>query len=224
MKEMLKAQLKKLYQCVQLTNKINKLVIRLVFKLEKSDYMKIGLYPGSFNPIHKGHIAIINKLLSAKLIDKIILIPLNSHPNKNIEKTINNRIEMLKIYESANILIDDNSKELYTYEIMDKYKNLYPKENLYYIIGSDNLNSIDRWKNSEEVLKNNFIIINRPEYNTLELINDKKLNKDNFTIINLNYDISSTMIRDKIKEKENIYEYLDKEVINYIIENKLYIE
>ena len=186
--------------------------------------MKIGLYPGSFNPVHKGHISIIGKLLNDQIIDKIIIIPLNNHPHKNIAETLNKRIDMLKLYETENIIIENNSSIKYTYEIMDKYKNKYKDNDIYYIIGSDNLESIDRWKNAKEVLENKFIVIARPGYNASELITKKRLNGNNFIIIDSNYNISSTTIREKVKNSENVDDFIDQEIYNYIINNHLYTE
>jgi len=187
--------------------------------------MKIGIYVGSFNPPHKGHIKIVNHLIN-NYLDKIIIIPTGNYWDKKDLISINDRINMLKFYEKENIIIDNKNNNIeYTYEILNNLSREYKKEELYLIIGADNVINFDKWKNYEEVLTYNLIILNRNNINVLEYLN--KLNKkDKYIIVNdlPNIDISSTMIRNKIKN--NIYDklsmYLDKEIYDYIKENNLY--
>jgi len=186
--------------------------------------MKIGVYVGSFNPPHKGHIKIVNHLIN-NYLDKVIVIPTGNYWDKKDLVNINDRINMLKLYETENILIDDKNNNIeYTYQILDKLSNEYKKDNLYLIIGADNIVNFDKWKNYEEILKYNLIILNRDNINITEYL--ERLNKkDKYVIVNdlPNIDISSTMIRNKIKNNDNdLNEYLDKEVCEYIKEKKLY--
>ena len=186
--------------------------------------MKIGVYVGSFNPPHKGHIKIVNHLIN-NYLDKVIVIPTGNYWDKKDLVSVQDRINMLKIYETENIIIDNKNNDIeYTYQILDKLSNEYDKENLYLIIGADNIINFDIWKNYEEILKYNLIILNRNDINITQYL--EKLNKkDKYIIVNdlPNIDISSTMIRNKIKDNENdLNEYLDKEVYEYIKEKKLY--
>ena len=186
--------------------------------------MRIGIYVGSFNPPHKGHIKIVNHLIN-NYLDKVIVIATGNYWDNNDLTSINDRINMLKIYENENIIIDTKNNNIeYTYQILDKLSNEYEKDNLYLIIGADNIINFDKWKKYEEILKYNLIILNRDDINIKEYL--ERLNKkDKYIIVNdlPNIDISSTMIRNKIKNNENnLNEYLDKEVYEYIKEKRLY--
>lgn len=187
--------------------------------------MKIGVYVGSFNPPHKGHIKIVNHLIN-NYLDKVIIIPTGNYWDKIDLVSINDRINMLKFYENEKIIIDDKNNNLeYTYQVLNNLKLEYKKDELYLIIGADNIINFDKWKNYEEVLTNNLIIINRNNINILEYL--EKLNKkDKYIIVDdlSNIDISSTLIRHKIKNKdyEKILEYLDEKVYEYINNNSLY--
>ena len=72
--------------------------------------MKIGIYVGSFNPPHKGHIKIVNHLIK-NYLDKIIIIPTGNYWDKLDLVSINDRINMLRLYECENIIIDKETGE-----------------------------------------------------------------------------------------------------------------
>lgn len=187
--------------------------------------MKIGIYVGSFNPPHKGHIKIVNHLIN-NYLDKVIIIPTGNYWNKLDLVNIDDRINMLKFYDNENIIIDNKNNNIeYTYQILDNLSKEYKEDDLYLIIGADNIINFDNWKNYKEILTYNLIILNRDNIYILKYL--EKLNKkDKYIIVNdlPNIDISSTMIRNKIKDSDikNILELIDKEVYEYIESNNLY--
>lgn len=186
--------------------------------------MKIGVYVGSFNPVHKGHIKIVNHLLNGYL-DKIIMIPTLSYWDKNNLISLDDRINMLKYYENDNIIIDcEHNSYMYTYMILDSLSKRYSDISL--IIGADNIIKFNEWKNYEELLKYNLIILNRDNIDINEYIN--KYNIVNYKIVNdlNNIDISSTKIREFINNGcyNSVNELIDEEILNYIINNNLYKE
>lgn len=178
--------------------------------------MKLGIYIGSFNPPHKGHIGVVNYLLDNKILDKVIIVPTQSYWDKQDLIDIKDRINMLKFYENNNIIIDNKHNNYqYTYLLMRKLKKDYPRDSLYLIIGADNIISFDKWKNYQELLKYNIIIMNR---DNIDIDSYLKKYQGRFTVLkDFRIDISSTMGRNNINSK-----YLDKEIINYIKEHHLY--
>ena len=185
--------------------------------------MKIGIFVGSFNPVHKGHIKIINHLIQSKYLDKVIIIPTGNYWNKQNIININDRINMLKYYKTNDIIIDNKLNDLtYTYEIMNELKQNYEDLNL--IIGADNLIDFDKWKNFKELLRYNLIIINREDVDVSYYLEKHNIKK--YTIVNdlPKLDVSSTLVRNLIKEDkyEELNKYLDEDVIEYIKEKKLY--
>ena len=188
--------------------------------------MKLGVMVGSFNPVHKGHIKIINHLLDKDYLDKVLVIPTGNYWNKNDLEDIKHRINMLKFYENQNIIIDDiHNNILYTYEILRDLS--LDNDNLYLILGADNIIDFSKWKNYEELLYYKFLIINRDNIKVEDYL--KKIGKTFlYTIVN-DLDIipiSSTYIREKIVNKDFscLCNYIDKDVFNYINENKLYVK
>ena len=179
--------------------------------------MRLGIYIGSFDPPHKGHIDVVNYLLYNKYVDKILIVPTISYWDKKISVDIVHRINMLKLYESDYIKVDDrNNRYIYTYELLRVLKRQYDCE-LYLILGADNVINFDKWKNYEELLSYKIIVMNRNNIDINKYI--YKYNSNNFIVVD-NYksiNISSTQIRNNLDSK-----YLDKKVLEYINKNKLY--
>ena len=91
--------------------------------------MNIGVFVGSFNPPHKGHIGIVNYLINKKILDKIIIIPTGNYWDKQDLINIDDRINMLKFYENDKIIIDNKHNNMeYTYLIMNSLKEEYPHD------------------------------------------------------------------------------------------------
>lgn len=182
--------------------------------------MKIGVYVGSFNPVHIGHIHIVNYLIDNNYLDKVIIIPTKGYWDKDNLISLDHRINMLKYYENYNIIINNTLNNYdYTYKVLDKLKEEYINDDLYLIMGADNIINFHKWKNIDSILKNKVIVLNRDDINIEEYID--KFNKDKFIIINdfKPINISSTKIRNNYKKNR---EYLDKMVYNYIDEFNLY--
>ena len=179
--------------------------------------MRLGVYIGSFNPVHNGHIKLVNYLLDNNYVDKVLIVATGNYWDKNNLVDIKDRISMLKFFETDKIIIDEkHNNHEYTYELMRELSHEYNDE-LYLIIGADNIISFDKWFNYEELLNYKIIIMNRNNIDIEYYIN--KYNTPNFIVVN-NFDfidVSSTEIRNNLNN-----EYLDKRVLNYIKENNLY--
>lgn len=181
--------------------------------------MKLGVFVGSFNPMHNGHHDICKYVLDNKYVDKVILIPTPNYWDKNNLVDVDKRIHMMNFYADKNIIIDNKHNNLqYTYEILDVLKEENPNDELYLIIGADNICKFYEWKNIDRILENKVIVLNRDNIDIIKYIKEDDVDK--FIVIN-NYkyiDVSSTKIRN------GIYENIKKEVVNYIKENNLYGE
>ena len=179
--------------------------------------MKLGIYVGSFNPVHIGHIDVVNYLIKEKYVDKVLIVPTLNYWNKFNLIDIKHRINMLKYFENDFIKIDTkNNKYIYTYELLNKLGKEYDDE-LYLIMGADNIIEFDKWKNYKELLKYKIIVVNRNNIDINKYI--KKYNTNNFIVINgYKYiDISSTELRENLNSK-----YIDKKVLDYIKKNNLF--
>lgn len=195
--------------------------------------MKIGIFGGSFNPPHNMHINIGEELIKQGYLDKIIFVPTGiKYKYKSNLLPNENRFDMLKILTQKNKNFSVSNYEfsenvVYTCETLDYFKNKYLKDEIFFICGADNLSYIDKWKNGEEILKNYKIIVIARNTDNLESIL-KKYSKytDNILVARIPpYDLSSTEIRKLISDGKYhlLDKYLDCDIIDYIIENNLYM-
>ena len=192
--------------------------------------MKIGVFGGSFNPPHKMHLDIGVQLVNKQYVDNVVYVPTGSkYKYKNNLLPDKNRLEMLMILTKNYKNLDVNDYELkdevvYTCETLAYFKEVYPNDDIYFVCGADNLSYIDKWKNGEEILKNyKILVMKRKGEDINELLIKFKEYKHNIVVANIEQrDISSTEIREKLKKNEDVLDVLDKDVYEYIRNNKLY--
>ena len=184
---------------------------------------RVGVFVGSFDPIHKGHIHIMKYLLQYNLVDKIIVVPTGDYWDKSPEASLEDRIEMCKFVKNKQIEISTTlNKYEYTYQVLEALEKKYPMDYLFLIMGADNIVNFNKWKNIDHLLEYNIIVVNRDNIDINKYV-ERFNKKDNFIVID-NFDylpISSTYIRANI-ESDNSKEFLDEKVLDYIKRNNLY--
>ena len=187
--------------------------------------MKIGVYVGSFNPPHKAHLALVNHLLKKGYVDKVMIIATGNYWDKQNLIAKEHRINMLRFFANDNIIVDDTLNDLpYTYQVMEALHKLYPHIDSL-IIGSDNLASFHLWKNYQDLLQNEVLVI--PRGNILVNENIPESLRSNIKIVQ-DYqpiNISSTNIRERLEKDDDLEGYeclLDYRVFHYILKNRLY--
>ena len=191
--------------------------------------MKIFFYGGTFDPPHRGHKLIVDYCLSK--CDKLILIPNYKSPHKS-ELPIGgytHRVNMLKIlfnYKNIDVSYFESSSKRnnYTYITIDYLIKKYKSCDLTMIIGYDQLNKIDKWKNIDWILKKvKILCFNR--YLNNDLLLEEKYKTNIKFIKNFNVEISSSIVRNRILNDslENTIDMLDSKIIKYISENKIYV-
>jgi nicotinate-nucleotide adenylyltransferase len=198
--------------------------------------IKKGLFGGTFDPIHNGHLHIAYEALYNLSLDRVIFMPSGNPPHKTdrvitdakIRYTlINEVIENEKRFEVSDYEIKKKTLS-YTYETLKHFNKLEPSTKWHFITGVDCLMNLYTWKNINEILNLcKFVVFNRSGYNKEEILIQKKEIENKFKkeIIFLDLpvlEISSTSIRSKI-EKEETISYLVPEKAKIVIEDmKLY--
>ena len=197
--------------------------------------MKIGLFGGTFDPIHIGHLIVMENVINTMNLDKIYILPNSNPPHKvqNKKTDINIRIKMVRkaISDNHKIEIDDydyrNNSIHYTYQTIYYFKKTYPDDKFYFIIGEDSFLDIKKRKNYEQILKENLIVFKRYSEKNSSLLSEinkiKKYNKNIYLIDNIALDISSTLIRSLVKKKKSIKYLVDDKVIEIINKENLYV-
>ena len=187
---------------------------------------KVGIFGGTFDPIHNGHIITMQKLLEIRGLDKIIIIPCNISPHKllNNGSEAVHRLNMVNlVYEgNPNFEISDyeiNNKEIsYTYKTLHYFKKKYSEIEL--IIGFDNLVVFDEWIEPDDIVKNaKLIVMKRTSLN--EIHANRFFEYAEFVETPV-IDISSTEIRERVRKRLSIQGFVPESVQNYIYSNNLY--
>lgn len=191
--------------------------------------MKIGLYFGTFNPIHIGHLIIANHMVEYSNLDQIwmVVTPHNPHKKKSTLLDDYHRLHMVHLATENYPKILPSNIEFklpqpnYTVNTLAYLQEKFPKHEFSLIMGEDNLNSLHKWKNYEIILQNHNIYV-YPRLNSGEMdeqfINHPKIHKINAPILEL----SSTFIRNNIREEKNIQPMLSSKVWEYIEHNLFY--
>lgn len=189
--------------------------------------MKIGLFFGSFNPIHVGHLIIANYMANYTQLDKVWLIVSPHNPLKEKKDLIHvyDRLEMAKLATEENYSIQISDIELklpqpsYTIDTLTHLKELYPEHEFVLIMGADNLKSLKKWKNYELILRDYEIYVYpRPGYEDAELINHPSVTVTETPLM----EISSTFIRKAIAANKSVRYFLPDKVFEFIDKKGLY--
>ena len=188
--------------------------------------MNIGLYFGTFNPIHNGHISIANFVLDNSKVEKLWLILTPQSPHKTNNKLIdfNHRYEMLKIAceNFENILAIDIEKNLpspnYSIDTLEYLKKKYNSHNFSLITGNDNMQKFTTWKEYDKIVANHEIYV-YPRKSSLSSFTHENINY--FEAPNIN--ISASNIRKDIVNNQIDDLKINPKVFKYIMNNNIEI-
>lgn len=188
---------------------------------------KTGLFFGSFNPIHIGHLIIAEYMLEFTDLDKIWFIVSPHNPLKE-RKTLladHHRLILVKIAIEDNPRMKASDIEFnmpkpsYTIDTLTYLKEKYPNKDFVLIAGTDIFPSFHKWKNYKEILSNYKIYVySRPDYDIGFYTNHPKVKIFNAPLM----EISSSFIRNAIKNGKNINYMLPEKVSKYICEMHFY--
>ena len=191
----------------------------------------IALFGGSFDPIHNGHLFVIEELLSSARFEKFIVIPAGNPWQKSVAASADHRLAMVEIalkdcmsryreLEISRFEIDD-ARPSYAFQSIDYFTMQNPGDNLVWIIGSDAFAKIDEWKEIEQVAKSvEFLVITRPGQ---KLESAKVAKSITYSQMEMNaLDISSTKVRNLIKTSEPFDSLVPAGVAAYIKSQGIY--
>lgn len=190
--------------------------------------MNIGIFPGSFNPIHVGHLILANYIVEFTEIDEIwfLVSPQNPHKKRNDLLDENIRYEMAKIAleNYSRIKVSDFEFSLprpsYTMNTLEKLSERYSEHDFTLLIGADNWAVFEKWKDYSCLLEKYPIkVYPRLGY---RIIIPSKLKNRVEALESPIVEISSTFIRESIADGKYIKAFLPEKVFKYIEENKLY--
>lgn len=189
--------------------------------------MRVGLFFGSFNPIHTGHLVIANYMANFTDLDEVWLVVSPHNPLKNRKSLSNHydRLEMARLSteNAPRLKVSDIEFGLpqpsYTVDTLAHLEEKYPGRKFTLIMGADNLVSFKKWKNYEVLLnKYSIYVYPRPGSVIGEWEGHPSITITDSPLM----EISSTFIRKAIQENKNVQYFLPDEVINFIESKNMY--
>ena len=188
--------------------------------------MHIGLYFGSFNPIHIGHLIVANHVIEYTDINKVWFVVSPHNPLKDSHSLLNehDRLHLVNIAIEGNPKFRASSVEFqlpkpsYTIDTLAYLTEKFPLEKFSVIMGADSFQNIHRWKNFEQLVeRHSFIVYNRPGFEIEDTYGANVIKLEAPLL-----QISSTYIRRQIKDKKSIKYIVPSSVEQYIIDNRYY--
>lgn len=189
--------------------------------------MNVTLFPGSFNPVHNGHIALAKSLIEQHLTEEIWLSATPQNPLKAASVLLNDnqREEMLRLAVEGleHILVTTIEKQLpqpnYTINTLNVLAEQYPEHQFSLLIGGDNAEIITRWFKYDELLEKYQVFV----YPRIDCKTVLPLQHPHLQLIEAPlFPISSTKVREAIAQGDNISEWIAPKVQEYIINNNIY--
>lgn len=188
---------------------------------------KIGLFFGSFNPIHNGHLMLANYLAEYGGLDEIWFVVSPQNPFKDKKSLLADRH---RLYMVEMAIKDDERFQVcdiefympqpsYTIDTLTRLQERHPNTDFYLICGMDNIESFKKWKNYEAILQyHHMMVYPRKGYSSNELVEHPSV-----TVVEApEIEVSSTFIRNAISEGKDVRYFVPKDVYKYIVDMHFY--
>jgi nicotinate-nucleotide adenylyltransferase len=183
--------------------------------------LRLGLYGGSFDPIHHGHLILARQALEDLFLERIIFIPAAESPFKpdHLGASAEDRLAMIKlaIQDEPRFVVDplelNREAPSYTIHTVRAYKAQYPEDALFFLVGEDHVPALPKWNEFEQLDQLvNFAILSRSDL----------LLKVHYPVVRRRFDLSSTEIRKRVANKLPISYLVPENVLRFIHESNLY--
>ncbi len=197
--------------------------------------MRTGLFGGTFNPVHNGHIAAMRSFKKYCELDRLIVMPTGTPPHKAYERKVSDSDRLKTVGLAVGSLGEVSDYEIqkggksYTFETLNYLKTLYPDDEFFLYTGSDMLLGFETlWKNVEGILKMcTLVTFSRTGDDDEKLKDYAEHLKEKYNAKVLVFDdnpvvISSSRIRELIASGEDVSAYVPEKVLDYINEKNLY--
>ena len=183
--------------------------------------MRIGIYGGTFNPVHHGHLILARQALEEFKLDQLVFVPAAESPFKiqNHSAPSGDRLAMLRLAIAGEdrFLVDPLEIERggisYSIDTVKMFRNRDPGAELFFLVGEDNADRLTEWHRFEELKKLvYFVVLSRSE----------EFQSPEYPVVQRRIEISSTEIRNRVANQESITYLVPESVKHYIEQHQLY--
>lgn len=191
--------------------------------------MRIGIFGGSFDPIHTGHAIIAHHIIGSGVIDQLWLMVSPINPLKVGKARLVSDADRLRMVEMVSRTLDGVEtsafeftmpRPSYTIDTLNALQAKFPDDEFYLVIGADNWQVFDQWRSSDEILaKYHLLIYPRLGYE----VEIPEALRDRVTLVDAPIiELSSTMVRERLARGESARYYVPDAVLQYIQDKELY--
>ncbi len=198
--------------------------------------MKVGIFGGTFNPIHNGHLLIAENAYDQFNLDRVVFLPTGKSPHKQDKTVLNGNIRCEMVasaikdipyftYDRKEV---DSEKVNYTFETLEYFHQLHSDWEMYFIMGADSLLYFDKWVKPEVILKHSTVLIAARDHVEQDGIRKRiqeitnNLGGAMDVILTPEFNVASRDIRTRVAKKESIRFLVPEDVRAMIMEEKLY--
>ena len=183
--------------------------------------MRIGIYGGTFNPVHHGHLILARQALEEFKLDRLIFVPAAESPFKiqNHTAPAGDRLAMLRLAIAGEDRFSVDPLEIerggisYSIDTVKMFRNRDPGAELFFLVGEDNADRLTEWHRFEELKKLvYFVVLSRSE----------EFQSPEYPVVQRRIEISSTEIRNRVANQESITYLVPESVKHYIEQHQLY--
>lgn len=196
---------------------------------------KIGIFGGSFNPVHNGHIAICEGIARIAGLDRVLLIPVASPPHKGEGEMVSgeHRLAMLRLATEGHPHLEVSDLELrrggksYTVDTLFALRQQHPDGQFYLLMGADMFLTLHQWKNFEQLIQQCVICTmvrgSDDEERLRRYAQEISLPGERLLIAPMErMDVSSTLVRTLCRRGEDVGDFVPPKVKDYLAEHHLY--
>jgi nicotinate-nucleotide adenylyltransferase len=183
--------------------------------------MRIGIYGGTFNPVHHGHLILARQALEEFKLDRLVFVPAAESPFKiqNHSAPAGDRLAMLRLATADEDRFSVDALEIerggisYSIDTVKMFRNRDPGAELFFLVGEDNADRLTEWHRFEELKKLvYFVVLSRSE----------DFQSPEYPVVQRRIEISSTEIRNRVANQESITYLVPESVKHYIEQHQLY--
>jgi len=183
--------------------------------------MRIGIYGGTFNPVHHGHLILARQALEEFKLDRLVFVPAAESPFKiqNHSAPADDRLAMLRLAIASEDRFSVDPLEIdrggisYSIDTVKVFRNRDPGAELFFLVGEDNADRLTEWQRFEELKKLVcFVVLSRSE----------DFQSPEYPVVQRRIEISSTEIRNRVANQESITYLVPESVKHYIEQHQLY--